>query len=116
MPDFTKSVKPSDFNLNPDGKLISCLGAQMEDASRHIIVICRENGDRWSWFTFGQYYDHCSHDVAPEDEKVLDMLFQGGLLQKNDGKYRITHRFVTTFARYVKEEEVSVDAEACHKC
>ncbi|MEA2715385.1 MAG: hypothetical protein QOG91_413 [Candidatus Parcubacteria bacterium] len=100
--DFTKIVKPSDFDLrngldnsilqNREEELIAC----------SIIAILAHNGDRWIPFSFAEYRKLCAYNVFAYEELIFEQLVKIGMLKVADQKYSVTHRFIGMLCDFIK--------------
>ncbi len=99
--DFTKIVKPSDFDLR-NGLANSWLQSKEEELiACSIIAMLAYNGDRWVPFTFAQYRKVCVYNVLAYEALMFEQFVNKGMLKASDEQYSVTHRFIGVLCDFI---------------
>lgn len=94
-------VRPNDIDIS-GGLVGSRLGkSELETIARNIIVLSRENDNKWLSFTFEKYESLCNRKVTASERWVLDDFVTDGLLECNNGVYSVLDTFVGMLAEFI---------------
>lgn len=96
-------VKPTDFKVWGGFLGSNLQNREKETVVRNIVIISRENDNRWFDFTFARYKLCCAPrtDFGGE-EAILDALVsEDKILDKNGDTYSVNERFFRALATFI---------------
>ena len=112
-----KDLLPGDVDTGSEFMGSSFENGEVEAVACNIVIIQRKiNPLAWTPFDFEDYQRGCTHRVVEQEEIILKALAKGGepffrapvtlepgyLIIGEDGKYRVTEKFLKVIAKFIK--------------
>jgi len=98
------NVKPSEIDISNELIGSALNKTEREVVARNIIIICLNSDDTWIPFSWKDYRNLCSHEIAEEsmEKNYLDLFVEMKLLSFADEKYQVTDAFIAKLWEFVK--------------
>jgi len=102
-------ILPSDIATDWPCPLCESFGkTEREIVAANVIIISRENSDKWGPFTWEEYQERCQHGVTIAERGYLnDLVKSEHLKARQDGTYEVTDNFIVAVWKYVHQEEAA---------